>query len=68
MGVASVACMSATIGNQFTAWTFDKSRSYRPAWQVYTALLICALVPVVRLRRHAAAAVDAGFTRRRRAV
>lgn len=69
MGVASVACMSATIlGNQFTAWTFDTFRSYRPAWQVYTALLICALVPVVRLRRHAAAAVDAGFTRRRRAV
>lgn len=38
------------------------------AGQLTTALLICALVPVVRLRRHAAAAVDAGFTRRRRAV
>jgi MFS family permease len=58
MGVASVACMSATIlGNQFTAWTFDTFRSYRPAWQVYTALLVCALIPVLRLRRRAASDV-----------
>jgi MFS family permease len=69
MGISSVACMSATIlGNQFTAWTFDTFRSYRPAWQVYTALLVCALVPVTRLRR-AAARIAAppegtpGFTR-----
>lgn len=57
MGVASVACMTATIlGNQFTAWTFDTFHSYRPAWQVYTALMLCALAPVVRLRRGALAA------------
>ncbi len=57
MGVASVACMTATIvGNQFTAWTFDTFHSYRPAWQVYTALLLCALAPVARLRRGAALA------------
>ena len=50
--------MSATIlGNQFTAWTFDTFRSYRPAWQVYTALLVCALIPVLRLRRRAASDV-----------
>ncbi len=52
MGVASVSCMTATIlGNQFTAWTFDAFHSYRPAWQCYTALLLCALVPIVRLSR-----------------
>lgn len=58
MGVAAVACMTATIlGNQFTAWTFDTFHSYVPAWQVYTALLGCALVPVLRLRRGARAAL-----------
>ena len=51
MGVAAVSCMTATIlGNQFTAWTFDTFHSYRPAWQFYTALLVFALVPIVRLR------------------
>jgi cyanate permease len=51
MGVASVACMTATIlGNQFTAAVFDRTGSYRPAWQTYTALMVCALVPVLRLR------------------
>jgi hypothetical protein len=63
MGVAAVSCMTATIlGNQFTAWTFDTFHSYRPAWQFYTALLVCALVPIVRLsaarREPAAAAAD----------
>ncbi len=68
MGVAAVACMTATIlGNQFTAWTFDTFRSYRPAWQVYTVLMVCALVPVVRLRRRAAA-VRAGTSIERAAA
>jgi hypothetical protein len=50
MGVASVSCMTATIlGNQFTAWTFDAFHTYRPAWQFYTALLVAALIPIVRL-------------------
>jgi MFS family permease len=50
MGVASMSCMTATIlGNQFTAWTFDAFHSYRPAWQFYSVLMTCALVPIVRL-------------------
>jgi len=54
MGVSSVACMTATIlGNQFTAAVFDRFGSYRPAWQTYTVLMVCALVPVMRLRRGA---------------
>jgi MFS family permease len=51
MGVASVFCMSATIlGNQFSAWIFDRFGSYVPAWRTYTVLMALALVPIVRLR------------------
>ena len=60
MGVASVSCMTATIlGNQFTAWTFDTFHSYRPAWQFYTALLVFALVPILRLNSRRRAMAEA---------
>jgi hypothetical protein len=69
MGIASVACMTATIlGNQFTAWVFDTFHSYVPAWQVYTALMACALVPVVRLRRGARAVLSSAARSERSAV
>ena len=69
MGVASVSCMTATIlGNQLTAWTFDTFHSYRPAWQFYSALMVCALVPIVRLSRSRPAAAPAEADRQPRPV
>jgi MFS family permease len=52
MGVAMVFCMSATMaGNNFSAWVFDTCGSYRPAWVTYSAVMLCALVPLARLGR-----------------
>jgi MFS family permease len=50
MGFAMVFCMSATLlGNQWSAWMFDRFGSYVPAWQAYAGLMVCTLVPVTWL-------------------
>jgi MFS family permease len=60
MGVAMVACMSATMGgNMFAAQVFDRFGDYRLAWQTYSALMALTLVPTVWLWRAPAVAVDA---------
>lgn len=47
MGVAMVFCMTATLlGNQWSAWVFDRTGSYVPAWQGY-ALLMTTAIPAV---------------------
>jgi MFS family permease len=50
MGFAMVFCMSATlIGNQWSAFIFDRFGSYVPAWQAYAWLMTLTLVPVTWL-------------------
>ncbi len=52
MGVAMVACMSATMaGNLFSAGVFDRTGSYALAWQAYAVLMIAVLFPTVWLWR-----------------
>ena len=52
MGVAMVACMSATMaGNMFSAQVFDRLGDYRPAWQAYSGLMAVALIPTLWLWR-----------------
>ncbi len=52
MGVAMLFCMSATlIGNQWSAWMFDVFGSYRPAWQIYSGMMLLTIAPVLWLRR-----------------
>jgi MFS family permease len=52
MGVAMVACMSATMaGNMFAAHVFDTYRDYRPAWETYSALMALTLLPTLWLWR-----------------
>ncbi|MEW6271667.1 MAG: MFS transporter [Thermodesulfobacteriota bacterium] len=52
IGVAMVFCMAGTIaGNYFSAAMFDRLGSYTAVWQVYTALMVVALVPALALRR-----------------
>ena len=63
MGVAMVACMSATmLGNLFSAQVFDRVGDYRPAWQAYSAVMALVLVPTLWIWRvpapGARAAVD----------
>lgn len=58
MGVAMVACMSATMaGNMFAAQVFDRLGDYRPAWETYSVLMIVTLVPTLWLWRAPALAV-----------
>ncbi|MCW5892757.1 MAG: MFS transporter [bacterium] len=46
IGVAMVFCMGATlIGNQWTAFEFDRAGSYLPVWQTYTGVMVLALAP-----------------------
>ena len=53
MGVTFVFCMAATMaGNQFSAWVFDTTGSYLPAWRAYTGIMTFALVPAWWLHRH----------------
>ena len=50
MGFAMVFCMSATLlGNQWSAWMFDRFGSYVPAWQGYGALMALTVLPVAWL-------------------
>ncbi|MEO8602961.1 MAG: MFS transporter [bacterium] len=59
MGVAMMACMTATMaGNLFSAQVFDRIGDYRFAWQTYTALMAATLVPVWWLWRDAAEAMS----------
>lgn len=52
LGVAMVACMSATMaGNLFSAGVFDRTGSYALAWQVYAGLMTLVLIPTVWLWR-----------------
>ena len=64
MGVAMVACMSATMaGNMFSAQVFDRLGDYRPAWQAYSVLMAVAIIPTLWLWRAApgvSAAADTG--------
>jgi len=54
MGVAMVFCMAATmVGNNFSAFVFEHTGSYVPAWRVYTGLMLITLVPVAWLLRQA---------------
>jgi heme oxygenase len=47
LGGAMFFCMGATLlANQGTAWVFDHSGTYVPAWQAYTALMTATIVPV----------------------
>lgn len=56
MGITFVFCMAATMaGNQFSAWVFDTTGSYLPAWRAYTVLMTVALVPAWWLYRRDAA-------------
>jgi len=56
MGLTFVFCMSATMaGNQFSAWVFDTTGSYLPAWRAYTVLMTVALVPAWWLYRRGTA-------------
>jgi MFS family permease len=58
LGGAMFFCMGATLlANQWTAWVFDWSGSYRLAWQTYTALMTCTLVPTLWLWRRGAPAL-----------
>ena len=58
MGIAMVACMSATmVGNLFAAQVFDRVGDYRPAWQFYSALMALVLVPTLWIWRAPALAV-----------
>lgn len=46
IGVAMVFCMGATlVGNQWTAWEFDRAGSYLPVWQTYTGMMLLTLAP-----------------------
>lgn len=50
IGVAMVFCMGATlVGNQWTAWEFDRVGSYIPVWQTYTGVMALALAPTAWL-------------------
>lgn len=52
MGVAMTFCMAGTIaGNFLAAAIFDRLGGYIVVWQIYTALMLCTLVPVEVLRR-----------------
>ena len=58
MGVAMVFCMAGTIaGNFLAAAIFDHLGGYVVVWQIYTALMVCTLIPVELLRRRALASV-----------
>jgi MFS family permease len=51
LGVAMVACMVATmVGNQASAWVFDATRSYVPAWRTYAGLMLVATALALWLR------------------
>lgn len=44
MGIAMVFCMTATLlGNQWSAWVFDHTGSYVPAWQGYAVLMATSI-------------------------
>jgi len=52
MGLTFVFCMAATMaGNTFSAWVFDTTGSYLPAWRAYTGIMTLALVPAWMLYR-----------------
>jgi MFS family permease len=52
LGVMMSVCMGATVvGNQWSAWMFDRFHSYVPAWQAYTGLMGGALLATAWLRR-----------------
>ena len=52
MGVVYAFCMAATVAaNTFASAIFDASRSYILVWQVYSVLLLLALVPLQMLVR-----------------
>jgi MFS family permease len=52
MGVAMVACMTATMaGNMFAAQVFDRLHDYRPAWETYSAVMALTLLPTLWLWR-----------------
>ena len=38
-------------GNQFSAWVFDTTGRYLPAWRIYTAVMVAAVVPAWWLYR-----------------
>jgi MFS family permease len=52
LGVTFSVCMGATlIGNQWSAWMFDRLHTYVPAWQVFTGLLVLVLPLAIWVRR-----------------
>ena len=63
MGVAMVACMSATmLGNMFSAQVFDRLGDYHIAWQTYSALMVFTLLPTLWLWRAPGLAASGGDT------
>jgi hypothetical protein len=54
LGMTMSVCMAATVlGNQWSAWMFDRFQSYVPAWQVYSALMLVAIGAAGWLRAQA---------------
>jgi MFS family permease len=52
LGALMSVCMGATVlGNQWSAWMFDQTHSYVPAWQVYTGMMVVTAAATVWLRR-----------------
>jgi len=52
MGLTFVFCMAATMaGNTFSAWVFDTTGSYLPAWRAYTGIMTLSLLPAWLLWR-----------------
>jgi hypothetical protein len=41
------------LGNQWSAWVYDRAHTYAPAWWVYAGLLAATVPGTLRLRRAA---------------
>jgi hypothetical protein len=52
LGLMMSVCMASTVlGNQWSAWMFDRFQSYVPAWQVYTGLMVATIGGAAWLQR-----------------
>ncbi len=52
LGLVLAVCMGTTVlGNQWSAWVYDRFHTYLPAWWIYAALLVATVPGAVRLRR-----------------